>query len=177
MLAHNHALWRIEFHTNLTRARDPVLPLGFLLEAHWSNGVRWLGMLFRKRLTPAEIDRVDLETWPEMKQLPQFMNGLFEKAWNTNLDETDLPSLGSDFVATNYTNHSSLRFAAEQPSLALSDDDPEQSFADLYTHLLRLHGALSPRLAAEVHRLPGPREGTPVVKPALADVEQVARAA
>jgi hypothetical protein len=47
----------------------------------------------------------------------------------------------------------------------------------LYTRLLKLHGALTPRLVAEVHPLPHPKKGAVAVKPTLADVEQVSRAA
>jgi hypothetical protein len=178
MLTHSSALWRIEYQTNLTRAHDPVLPLAYMLEAYWNNGVRWLGMLFRKRLTPLEIDRVDMETWPEMKELPLFMNGLFERAWNSDVaSNRPLPLLGSNSVATNFSGRSSLHFAGDEPSITLSNDDPEQSFADLYTRLLRLHSALSPRLVAEVHPLPQPKKDVPVIKPTLADVEQVSRAA
>jgi hypothetical protein len=178
VLTHSSALWRIEYQTNLTRAHDPVLPLGYMLEAYWSNGVRWLGMLFRKRLTLLEIDRVDVETWPEMKELPLFMNRLFERAWNSDIaSNKPLPLLGSNSVAANFSGRSSLHFAGDEPSITLNNDDPEQSFSDLYTRLLKLHGALSPRLVAEVHPLPPPKMGGFVERPTLADVEQVSRAA
>jgi len=178
MLTHSSALWRIGYKTNLTRAHDPVLPLGYMLEAHWSDGVRWLGMLFRKRLTPLEIERVDTETWPEMNTLHSLMYGLFERAWDSEVSGTvEPPLLGSNAVAMNFTGRSSLHFAGDDPSITLNNDDPKQSFADLYTGLLRLHGALSPQLVAEVHKLPQPKKSTPIEKPALADVEQFARAA
>ena len=60
MLNHDDkALWRIEFRTDLDLATAPTIPLAYLLEARWENDFRWLGMLFRKRLTLPELDLVD----------------------------------------------------------------------------------------------------------------------
>jgi hypothetical protein len=178
MLTHSTAMWRIEYQTNLTRARDPVLPLGYMLEGHWGDGARWLGLLFRKRLTPLESDRVDFATWPEMKDLPLFMNRLFERAWNSDVaGDAPRPLLGSNSIAANFTGRGSLYFAADDPAVTLSNEDLEQSFTDLYARLLQLHGALSPRLIADVLPLPQPRQSQPILKPARVEVEQVSRAA
>jgi hypothetical protein len=187
MLTHSRvALWRIEYQIDLTRADSEKLPVAYMLEAHWSDDVRWLGMLFRKRLLPPEIGRVDLDTWPEMKDLPQFMNRLFDEAWNRDLtaakaeaafDPMLPPALGSSFVASNYTGHSSLRFVAEEPAVELDDEDPAQSFGGLYQRLLGLHGELTPRLLAEVYPFPQQKKPPFIARPLRADVEQVARAA
>jgi hypothetical protein len=178
MLTHSSTLWRIEYRTDLTRAREPVLPVGFVLEAHWNNDVRWLGMLFRKRLMPLELDRVNLETWPEMNDLETFMNGLFDKVWDQKVGgRHNPPRLGSALVAPNYAMHSSLHFASDEPKVKLSTEDAETSFSALYVRLLGLHGSLSPTLTAPVVRLPKKSKPASVVKPVRADVEQVLRAA
>jgi hypothetical protein len=183
MLTHSRALWRIEYQTDLTRANSEKLPLAYMLEAHWCDGVRWLGMLFRKRLMPPEIACVDLETWPEMTDLPQFMNRLFDEAWNRDLAaiKAELgvaePPLGSSYVASKFTAYSSLRFVADEPAVELSNEDPEQSFSALYLRLLELHSALTPRVLAEVHPFPQPKKPSRLPRMLRADVEQVARAA
>jgi hypothetical protein len=176
MLTHSRALWRIEYQTDLTRADSARLPIAYMLEAHWSDRIRWLGMLFRKRLMPSEIASVDLETWPEMKDLPQFMNRLFDEAWNRDVSTMMAePQLGSSYVASNFTDQSSLRFVTDEPAVELDDEDPEQSFTGLYQRLLGLHGALSPRVAPQVHAFP--KKPAFIPRPLRADVEQVSRAA
>jgi hypothetical protein len=179
MLTHSRALWRIEYQIDLARVDSPVIPIAYMLEAHWCSGVRWLGMLFRKRLMPLEIERVDLETWPEMKDVAQFMNRLFDRAWTCELSAEQVPpQLGSSYVALNYANHSSLRFVTDEPRVDLDNEDPERSFTDLYKQLLGFHEVLSPRLVAEVHPFRQPK--APIIvprRPLRADVEQVSRAA
>ena len=179
MLTHSEGLWRIEYHPDLSWSNEYALPIGFMLEAHWSNDVRWLGILFRRRLTALELERVDLETWAELKELEPFMNGLFETAWTEDLGKPgQVPLLGSSVVAKNYPMHSSLQFAADKPGVKLSPSDPEESFSALYTKLLGLHSALTPKLAAPVVQLPK-KKLLPARRPAAprADVEQILRAA
>jgi hypothetical protein len=179
MLMHSKGLWRIEYRSDLTRAQGPVLPIGYVLESRWSNNVRWLGMLFRKRLTPIEVDHVDLKTWPEMAGLEPFMTRLFGEVWEQTLGiDGDVPQLGAPMLAVNYSMRSSLQFVTDKADLKLSNEDPEKSFANLYTRLLGLHGALTPTLKAPVVQLPPPRKLTPAAaKAARPDVEQLSRAA
>jgi hypothetical protein len=177
MLTHSKALWRIEYKTDLTRSDSEVLPLAFALEARWSNDVRWLGMLFRKRLEPLETGLVDLETWPELKDPENFLNGLFDKIWRVELlEDGKKPELGSAAIARNYSTYGSLAFVADDVSVKLSNEDPEESFTELYDRLLKLHGRLTPTVAAPVVTLP--RKGKPTrAVPRRADVKQVVLAA
>jgi hypothetical protein len=147
MLKHDKALWRVEFRTNLTRSDAPIVPVAYLLEAHWENHVRWLGMLFRKRLTVSELDLVDTETWPEMGGLEKFMSSLFDEAWTNSGPE--LP-LGSSKLAPKYSIHSALQFAPEGSNVSIDAEDPVQSFPALYAYLLDFREKLSPVATAPV---------------------------
>src|SRR5262245_25432643 len=109
MLTHSKALWRIEYKTDLTRANSVELPVAYMLEARWSDGIRWLGMYFRKRFTEMELRYVNTETWPEMKdQLTPFVISLFEEAWKNCpvLSSSLEPSLGSNRVALKFSDRS-----------------------------------------------------------------------
>lgn len=181
-MTHSKALWRIDYRTDLTRSNCLVIPIGFALEARWSNDDRWLGMLFRKRLTGFELKAVNVETWPEMKELESFMNRVFDDAWATEKPlGSEAPSLGSNVVALNYSAQSSLQFLNEDLDIKLNNEDTEQSFADLYKKLLSLHDKLIPieEEPASVVELPKRRRWLAPAKPqrkvARADVEQVLR--
>lgn len=177
MLTHSKGLWRIEYQTDLSRSDKHVLPLGYVLEARWSDDVRWLGMLFRRRLSPLELEHVDLETWHELKDLEPFMNGLFENAWSQELGAaTQAPSLGAGLVASRYPAHSSLQFNSTEAAIELGDEDPEDAMPKLYKCLLGLHDALTPTLVAPVLQIP---RRAALATPALprADVEHNLRAA
>jgi hypothetical protein len=185
MLTHSEGLWRIEYRSDLSRAQGPVLPIGYVLEARWNDlearwnsDVCWLGMLFRTRLTPIELGHVDLETWPEMQELEPFMNRLFEEVWDQEGGvDNGVLRLGSPVVGSKYSMQSSLQFVSADPSVALNDEDAEQSFPALYTRLLGLHGSLAPTLSAPVVPLPQRQKPAAVVMPVRVDVEQVLRAA
>jgi hypothetical protein len=178
MLTHSEALWRIDYRTDLTRSNGLVLPVGFVLEARWSDNVRWLGMLFRKRLTAKELDLVDVETWPEMKGLELFMNEVFNDVWAQEIEiGKGAPALGSNVIASRYSMQSSLQFVGDVPSVQLSGTDAEESFPALYTRLLGLHDNLSPVRVAPVVALPRKERAAAAAKPPRADVEQVLRAA
>jgi len=172
MLTHTNALWRIDYQGDLTKAKADTLPLGFVLEARWSSEVCWLGMLFRRRLSPLEMDYVNLETWPEMRDLESFMKGLFDRVWSTNTG--DPLKLGSDEIASEYSVQSSLHFAADKASVTLSDVDPEKSFEELYRRLIGLHSRLLPVVKAPVVQLAPKQKVAPAAR---ADVEQFLRAA
>jgi hypothetical protein len=178
MLTHSKALWRIEYKADLTRSDSKVLPLAFALEARWSNDVRWLGMLFRKRLSPLEGGLVDFGTWPELKDMDKFMENLFETIWQLDLPEDgERPELGSALIARNYTGYGSLAFVLDDPGIDLRNDDPEQSFTHLYGRLLEQHDRLSPAILAPVIAMPKRGKRDPIPAAPRVDVEQVMRAA
>ena len=176
MMHHEHGLWRIEFRTDLTRADTLSLPLAYMLETHWSDGVRWLGMLFRTRLTTLELERVDIATWGELERLEAFMKGLFDEAWSAlpaKNGSAEMP-LGAAIVAAKYPVQSALHFAPAVKKATLRDNDPVKSFPVLYAQLLGLRDQLTPALTAPVVRLPARRRVVPVARP---DLEIANRAA
>ncbi len=176
MLHHKDTMWRIDFRCDLTRADAPSLPLAFMLETHWADGVRWLGMLFRKRLTALELESVDVSTWSELKTLESFMKGLFDEAWNAvpaDVGAAQMP-LGSTLVAAKYPLQSALHFAAVPNKAVIRDDDHKKAFQHLYSYLLGLGDSLTPVLVAPVVRLPTKKRAAPAVRP---DLEIANRAA
>lgn len=179
MLGHNSALWRVDYRTDLTRASAPVCPIGYFVEARWSDDVRWLGVLFRKRLSPIETAHVNYETWPEMKDLKPFMETLFDRAWDAELPTGEqLPTLGSTVLAGAYGMQSSLQFVEDELDLEISSEDPEQSFNALYSRLLGLHDRLTPTMSAPIVQMPKRILPTaPLVRPQRADVAQKMMAA
>ena len=174
------ALWRIEFRTNLTRADTPVFPIGYLLETHWQNQVRWLGLLFRRRLTVPELDIVNTDTWPELKDLEPFMKGLFDEAWAASIapTATSAPDLGSAVVAAKYQLRSALQFSREELALDLSDHEPVDAFPLLYSQLLSFRTALVPKLMAPVVPLSNRKKTELSLRPVMRpDVELMNQAA
>ncbi len=147
MLTHDKALWRVEYRTDLTRARAVTVPVAYMLETHFENDVRWLGMLFRKRLTVSELDLVDIETWPELKDLEKFMTRLFDEAWK--IAGPDQP-MGSLALAPNYSMHSALQFAPADCAVSIDVEDAVESFPTLYAYLLDFRDLLSPIVTAPV---------------------------
>jgi hypothetical protein len=143
-------LWRIEFRTDLTRADATVIPLGFVHEAHFPTSIRWLGLLFRKRLTVSEADRIDLLTWPELRDdLEPFMRSLFDSAWSLARTASD-NALGTPTVAAKYSHRSALHFAPLGEGPPVASRDPVKRCLELCTHLLALRGKLAPVISAPV---------------------------
>ena len=181
MSTHNKALWRIDYCTDLKRSDSLVIPVGFALEARWSNDVRWLGMIFRKRLSEIELEKVNVETWPEMKGLETFMKSLFEQTWDLEVALGDgTPALASSVIASQYSAQSSLRFVPDVPDIKLNDDDVDESFTALYAGLLKLHDKLAPSASVPVIPLQPRRFFAPAAKrptPRRTDVEMFQRAA
>jgi hypothetical protein len=177
MVHHRDTVWRIEFRTDQTRADSAMLPLAYMLESHWEDGVRWLGMLFRKRLSTLELDQVNLRTWPELQNLEGFMKGLFDEAWTVAEEVVRKGELvlGSDIVAVKYPVQSALNFTlALDERYVFGEDDAVKSFTGLYEHLLGFRDALAPRLTASVVRFP---TRTSSMRPERADLEIASRAA
>ncbi len=173
MLKPSDALWRVEFRTDLMRAGAPTLPLGYMLEAHWHDGVRWLGMLFRRKLTALELDQVETATWPELVDLESFMSGLFERSWDASEDGNNEPPLGSAIIAREYSIRSALQFAPVTNTAVINHEDAVGSFPSLYSHLPNFRQELKPSLVAEIvpFRIPA------VIAPPTRDLELTNRAA
>ena len=75
---------RISFQTDMTRADAPVFPFARVLECVWPNAIRWVGLIGRTRLTPLELDKINLDTWPEF----QNPHDLLMKVWDCGWDST-----------------------------------------------------------------------------------------
>lgn len=163
-------LWRIEFRTDLTRADAAVIPLGFVLEAHWPTSIRWLGLLFRKRLTVPETDRIDLLTWPELSDnLEPFMKGLFEESWALARTASD-NALGTPTVAAKYSHRSALHFASVGDGPQVTARAPAKRCLELCTHLLGFRDKLTPVISAPVVPLRR-RKKVPLAAAVRPDVE------
>jgi hypothetical protein len=173
MMHHRGAMWRIEYRADQTRVGAPVCPLGFMLEEHWRSGERWLGLLFRKRLTALELDHVNLKTWPELKTLEGYMKGLFEEAWDATGDDP----LGSVIVAAKYPVQSALCFLPAKGEYQFKADNPVESFKSLYGYLLGLRDQLTPTLTAPVVKLPLRKKDALPAEPEKPDFELANRAA
>jgi hypothetical protein len=72
---------RLSFSTDMTKPNAPTITLAFMLEAAWPDAARWLGLIARTHLTPEELARVNLMTWPELKTPPALMGEIFNNAW------------------------------------------------------------------------------------------------
>jgi hypothetical protein len=164
MLVTHSAVWRIEFRTDATRADAPVIPLGVLRESCVADDGRFLGLIFRPKLTPLECDKMNFATWPELSEdrLESFMNSLFEKAWAHSCEAAD-GKLGADRIAKQFSQHSALAF--------VSADARECKAANWQRLQLNLHESLfdhedwlAPTLNAPIM----PFQRKPVVQPAYA---------
>ena len=138
------ALWRIEYRTDAARAHSIVIPIGYMLEAHWDGRARWLGASYREKLTRAELDVVNLKTWPELEDLERFVNGIFDRAW----DATGF--LGSHELALSFPIYSALHFAPEEFKLGSDDFNKSESYLELYLALVSFEDKLVPVLTAPV---------------------------
>lgn len=155
-------MWRIEYRTDATQLNSPVIPIGFMLEADWANGARWLGLLFRRKLTVPELDLVNLETWPQLKDLDAFMDALFKESWSAEVT----PARGSAQVAGRYPSYSALHFASEPLDITFGEFHRNESFQYLYGTLLGYEERLRPVVTAPVlpfgkvrrRRMPKPHE-------------------
>lgn len=111
MLETKSVLWRIEFRTDASKADALAIPLGYMRESFLAESGRFLGLIFRTQLSPLELDKINLHTWPEMRDLEPFMDGLFDRS-----RETCVKSLAGDFgtpsVARGFSGQSALVFEA-----------------------------------------------------------------
>jgi len=139
------ALWGIEFKTDLTVATSTPIPVAFMLEATWPGTARWLGLMWRKHLTKVELEAVDLETWPELRDIGPFMHGLFLEAWNN-----DEHAAGA--LARKYSNRGALRFVPEPAGVELGAFERLVTPPRLLKDLLKLGARLTPALTADVLR-------------------------
>lgn len=137
---------RISFFTDMTRADAPVIPLGFILEAAWPNQARWLGLIGRTRLTPLELDRINLTTWPDLRAPFGLLDSLFEKGWQSAWGEAGY-SIQKDWSRSAFNvdtdDHSIGTLTAETPEAWTATSDV------LCTQLNALHVKLGPILIAQ----------------------------
>lgn len=148
------SLYRIDFCTDLTAVQAPIFNIGFMLEAAVHGGARFLGLASRRSLTRVELDRVNLQTWPELAELDSYMGRLFEDAWDRVSETTaDDTTLGSVALASSYSSMTALTFGLlDMPetlvqSLQGECDDWQKLF---YGALCDYGKLLKPTLSADV---------------------------
>ncbi len=161
MLVTHSAVWRIEFRTDATRADAPVIPLGVLRESCVADDGRFLGLIFRPKLSPLESDKMNFDTWPELSEarLESFMNDLFERAWAQSCEAVD-GTLGAERIAALYSQHSALTFL-KSPARECQAQTWQRLQLSLHESLFDHETWLVPALTAPV--LPMRRK--PVVQP------------
>jgi hypothetical protein len=105
------ALYRLEFATDLTSAKAPRIALGYMVESALESGARFLGLVSRKALTDDELNQINMKTWPQLKDLDNYMDELFRRAWD-HVCEASVEDhrLGSEFVAREHPLYSALSF-------------------------------------------------------------------
>jgi hypothetical protein len=144
---------RISFFTDMTRADAPVIPLGFILEAAWPDQARWLGLIGRTRLTPLELDKINLITWPDLRAPFALLDNLFEKGWQSAWGEAG-HSIQKDWSRSAFSVDTD-----DHPITTLTADTPEAWTATsevLCALLNALHVKLGPALVAKPTPLRAP---------------------
>lgn len=138
---------RISFRTDMRRMDAPIIPLGFMLEAAWPNEIaRWLGLIGRGTLTEAELERVNLTTWPELKNPFEMLDGLFEDGWQSPWGQAGARLEG------NWARSAFLIETRDFPLPALTADTDgwASSCETLWSNLRSLRSQLAPTLAPPV---------------------------
>jgi hypothetical protein len=175
MLETYSALWRIEFRTDASKADALAIPLGYLRESSVAENGRFLGLIFRPTLTPLELDRINLNTWPEIAgdQLEAFMNALFDRSW-VDVCAADEGVLGTAKIAASYAGHSALAFVSTTVK-----EIKAKNWMNLQLHLheslFDFEEFLHPALSAEV--LPFNRQAAPMPQIEIPGAEIMLKAA
>ncbi len=143
-------LSRISFFTDMTRADAPVIPLGYMLEAAWPDRARWLGLVGRTRLTPLELDRINLTTWPDLHAPFRLLADLFEQGWKSPWGEAGAAvqsgwSRSAFAIDTNEHSLDTMSAGSAEEWTATCDQ--------LCVQLNELHVRLAPVLVAKPARL------------------------
>jgi hypothetical protein len=138
------ALWRIEYRIDAARADSRVIPVGYMLDAHWGERTRWLGVAYREKLTRAELDLVNLETWPELNNVENFVDAIFDRAWQEE------SVLGSVELSRAFPIYSALHFAPEPFDISEVVSGDQKDYANLYAFLVSCEDKLVPLVTASI---------------------------
>jgi hypothetical protein len=145
---------RISFLTDMTRADASVLPLGFMLEAAWPDQARWLGLIGRTRLTPLELDRVNLTTWPDLRAPFNMLDKLFDQGWQSEWG-------GAGVTIQKQWSRSAFAIDIDDYPLKTFSADTAEAWAStceaLCASLNALHVRLAPVLVAPLIPLRAPK--------------------
>jgi hypothetical protein len=172
---------RIAFVTDMTRGDAPVIPLGFMLEAAWPDKARWLGLISRTRLTPLELDAINLTSWPQLESPYGLLNSFFDKGWAATWGEAG-STIQSEWM------RSSMQITIDDNSATLLTLTPDSSVAwtatcnTMSAHLEALRAHLVPSIKAPVvglQRLKGPAPvmPQPIASRTQTDIPMMADAA
>lgn len=147
-------LSRITFQTDMTRADAHVIPFARILECVWPDALRWVGLIGRTRLTPREMDAINLETWPEFREPHPLLSRLWDEGWNAQWGDAGV-------ALQRAWSRSSLEITTEALTGLLPDsshNDPaaalRESHPILWTRMIAEADHLRPVLTAEIIRLP-----------------------
>ncbi len=175
MLDTYSALWRIEFRTDASKADALKIPLGYLRESSVAGNGRFLGLIFRPTLTPLELDRINLHTWPEMAcdRLEIFMNELFDRSWG-DVCSADEGVIGTAKIAASYTGHSALVFVST-PVKEMKAKSWMNLQLNLHQSLFDFEDELHPSLSAPV--VPFNRNAAPMPRIEIPSAEIMLKAA
>jgi hypothetical protein len=157
---------RISFLTDMTRADAPIIPLGYMFEAVWPKKARWLGLIGRLRLTPPELERVNMATWSELKEPFKLMTNLFFQGWAA-------PWATAGEVIQHEYHRSALSIGIGDRSASLIDRriDSAAAWATtnncLLVELAAFQSQLVPVIQATVVTAPRPKQAPAAPAPAI----------
>jgi hypothetical protein len=102
---------RLSFDTDMTRTGRSLIQLGVMIEAVWPDCARWLGIIGRTELTPHELEKVNLHSWPELREPSEFLERLFKEGWESEWGEAGsslVENWGSSALIIATTDHSRI---------------------------------------------------------------------
>jgi len=76
----------ITFFTNMMQADAPQIDIAHVVEAFGDNG-HFIGVVHRDALSAEELDKINLETWPEMKGVASFVEEIMDATITTEPDK------------------------------------------------------------------------------------------
>lgn len=171
------SITRIAFQSDMTRADAPVIPFARILECVWPDAIRWLGLIGRTRLTPLELEVINLETWPEFREPHPLLAKIWDKGWSADWG-------GAGELLQREWSRTALGVSTESLSGLLPDtnhtdiaDALREAHPILWTHMIAEAEHLRPIIKAPVLRFPAPAQPAKPLPTAARSETAVAEAA
>jgi hypothetical protein len=147
MLNAKSVVTRVEFRTNATQSDCIRIPLGFVVESLWDD-MRWMGMIYRPKLTSNELKEINLDTWPELRSPEALLHDMFESAWLSQDGD------GGRALASHFGPFSALHAFVEDDesnfAVALEDPSDPQTASVLIERLQKFEPQLKPAFSATI---------------------------